>query len=156
MTERRGSVVHARRRVLGSALGLGALIVCRPAIGEPARELEAALRDFAGGKPITTGRVHLDIALLIENGNAVPITIAVDSPMTADQHVRRIALFNERNPQRDVAVFTLGPRAGKASVSTRIRLATSQRLVAVAEMSDGSFWQHGTDVIVTLAACIET
>ena len=72
------------------------------------------------------------------------------------EHVRRIAVFNERNPQRDVVVFTLGPRAGRARVATRIRLATSQKLVAVAQLSDGSWWQHGVDVIVTLAACVES
>ena len=149
-----------RRRALRTAVrtlsGFAAVAALRPATGAPEPDLAAALRTFAGGKPIADGRVHLEIALLIENGNAAPVTITVDSPMTATDHVRRIALFNERNPQRDVAIFTLGPRAGKASVSTRMRLATSQHLVAVAEMSDGSFWQHGTEVIVTIAACIET
>jgi sulfur-oxidizing protein SoxY len=75
--------------------------------------------------------------------------------MTATDHVTAIALFNERNPQRDVATFTLGPRAGKAVVATRIRLATSQKLVAVARLSDGTFWSQTVDVVVTLAACIE-
>lgn len=147
---------RARRRALRTAVGLGALVVLRRAHGEPAPDLKAALRDFTGGAPATKGRVKLGIALLIENGNAAPVTVDVQSPMTAADHVRRIALFNEKNPQRDVAVFALGPRAGKASVSTRMRLATSQRLVAVAEMSDGSFWLDDTDVIVTIAACIET
>ena len=99
--------------------------------------------------------VTLGVAELVDNGNVVPITVTVDSPMTAADHVKSIAVFNEKNPQRDVACFTLGPRAGKASVSTRIRLATSQQLVAVAQMSDGSYWSHTVNVIVTLAACIE-
>ena len=72
------------------------------------------------------------------------------------QHVKAIVVFNERNPQRDVVLFTLGPRAGRAKVSTRIRLATSQKLVAVAQLSDGTFWQRSVDVIVTLAACVES
>lgn len=156
---RRDPSAAMRRRVLRTAVGAGVLIALRPAIGasapSAAPDLDAALREFSGGRPIAVGRVTLDIALLIENGNAAPVTVIVESPMTASDHVRRIAIFNERNPQRDVAVFTLGPRAGKASVSTRMRLATSQHLVAVAELSDGSFWQHGTEVIVTLAACIE-
>lgn len=146
----------ARRRALRTAAGLGVLLTWRPATGEPAPDLKIALRAFTGGSPMTKGRVRLDIALLVENGNAAPVTVDVQSPMTANDHVRRIAVFNEKNPQRDVAVFALGPRAGKASVSTRIRLATSQRLVAVAEMSDGTFWLADTDVIVTIAACIET
>jgi sulfur-oxidizing protein SoxY len=75
--------------------------------------------------------------------------------MSAADHVRRIGLFNEKNPQADVAVFHLGPRGGRARVSTRIRLATSQTVIAIAEMSDGSFWSSKASVIVTLAACIE-
>jgi sulfur-oxidizing protein SoxY len=85
----------------------------------------------------------------------VPVSVSVDSPMTAAEHVTAIAIFNEKNPQRDVARFKLGPRSGKASVSTRIRLATSQQLVAVAALSDGTFWSDTADVIVVLAACIE-
>lgn len=101
------------------------------------------------------GRVKLDIAELVDNGNVVPITVTVDSPMTADKYVRSIAVFNEKNPQRDVIKFTLSPKSGKALVSTRIRLATTQKLVAVAQLSDGSFWSQTVEVIVTLAACIE-
>ena len=96
-----------------------------------------------------------DIAKLLDNGNAVPVTIRVDRPMTPQHYVTGIALFNERNPETDIARFTLTPRSGKAQVSTRIRLATSQRLAAVARMSDGSCWQQTVDVVVALAACIE-
>ena len=145
----------SRRLVLRGALGAGALVALRPAAGQERPTLAAAIRAFTGGAEPRSGRVVLDVATLIDNGNAVPVAVAVDSPMTAADHVRRIALFNERNPQPDVAVFTLGPRAGRASVSTRIRLATSQRLVAIAETSDGAYWQHAVDVIVVLAACIE-
>mgnify|MGYP006200646509 CR=1 FL=1 len=86
------------------------------------------------------GRVRFEIPPLVENGNAVGVTITVESPMTEADHVKRIALFNEKNPQADMAVFHLGPRAGRAAVSTRVRLATSQTVVALAEMSDGSVW----------------
>jgi len=75
--------------------------------------------------------------------------------MSAAEHVTAIAIFNERNQQKDIVKFTLGPRSGKAVVSTRIRMATSQKLVALARMSDGSFWSGNADVIVTLAACVE-
>ena len=127
------------------------LALVRPASATPA-EMAAAIDTFTGGAKPQTGKVKFDIAQLIDNGNAVPVTISVDSP--ANQ-VRAIAIFTERNPQTEVAVFTLGPRAGKAEVSTRIRLATSQRLMAVARMSDGSYWSHSVDVIVALAACVE-
>lgn len=117
--------------------------------------LTAAIRSVTGDAPVAEGRVKFEIAPLVENGNAVPVKIEVDSPMTAEAHVRRIVLLTEKNPQPDVAVFHLGPRAGKAQVATRIRLATSQIVVALAELSDGSFAISRANVIVTIAACIE-
>lgn len=142
-----------RRALVGTALA-GMLVTSRTAWATP-QELAAAITRWTGGAPVRQGRVKLDIAVLVDNGNAVPLTVSVDSPMTAADHVSAIALFNERNPQVEVAEFTLGPHAGRAQVSTRIRLATSQRLVALARMNDGSCWQHTVEVIVTLAACIE-
>ena len=141
---------------LGLTLGAGAVasVFVRPARAQ-ALDLAAAITTYAAGAVVREGRVRLDVATLVDNGNVVPVTVSVDSPMTAADHVTGIALFNERNPQRDVARFELGPRAGRASVSTRIRLATSQQLVAVARMNDGSCWLQRVDVIVTLAACIE-
>lgn len=138
-----------RRRDLLVAGTLLALV--RPASATPA-DMAAAISNFTGGARPQTGKVKFDIAQLIDNGNAVPVTISVDSEVA---QVRAIAIFTERNPQTDVAVFTLSPRSGKAEVSTRIRLATSQHLMAVARMSDGSYWSHGVDVIVALAACVE-
>lgn len=139
-----------RREVL---VGLGAVVVL------PARatssEMEAAIRGYADGRPVTRGKVKLDVPPLVENGNAVPLTVTVDSPMTAAAHVTGIAVFNDRNPQRDVVRFTLTPRSGRAQVSSRIRLATSQQLVAVARLSDGTYWSDAVDVLVTLAACLE-
>ena len=153
MTTHRPGLHTRRAALLWSAAAVGA-VTWRPATAQ-SDELAAAVAKFTGGAPVKTGRVKFDIAQLVDNGNTVPVSVAVDSPMTAADHVVAIAVFNERNPQRDVGVFTLGPRAGKASVSTRIRLATSQKLVAVAKLSDGSFWQQQVDVVVTLAACIE-
>jgi sulfur-oxidizing protein SoxY len=117
--------------------------------------MRAAIHAWTGGAQVNNGRVGMDIAELIDNGNAVPITLTVTSPMTAADHVTGLALFAERNPLPEVVAFTLGPRAGMAEVSTRIRLATSQQLVAIARLSDGSYWQQAAKVIVTLAACIE-
>lgn len=144
-----------RRQIMLASTGLAASVMMRPALAT-SDELAAAVAAYAGGQKVTPGKVKLDVAELVENGNVVPITVLVDSPMTAASHVKAIAVFNEKNPQREVVKFTLGPRYGKASVSTRIRLATTQKLVAVAQMSDGTFWSHTVDVIVTLAACIET
>ena len=151
---REGRLQIDRRAVLvGAAAGLLVLTLPRRALARPS--LDEAVRAFTGGVEPSAGRVDLDIPPLLENGNAVGVTIRVESPMTAEDHVRRIALFNEKNPQADIAVFHLGPRCGTPRVSTRIRLATSQAVVAVAEMTDGSFWSSRESVIVTLAACIE-
>jgi sulfur-oxidizing protein SoxY len=157
---RTGAGAHAstsaatRRALLRAASALPLLALARPASATP-EEMRAAISRWTGGKTPNEGKVTFDIAKLIDNGNAVPVTIRVDSPMTPQDHVTGIALFNERNPETDIARFTLTSRSGKAEVSTRIRLATSQKLVAVARMSDGGYWQQTVDVIVALAACIE-
>ena len=147
----------SRRRVLATtaALGSSVLFALRPAVAATTGDLSAAVSTYAGGAIVLAGKVKLLVSELVDNGNVVPITITVDSPMTPANHVKAIALFNEKNPQREVAKFALGPNSGKATVSTRIRLATTQKLVAVAQMNDGSFWSGSADVIVTLAACIE-
>jgi sulfur-oxidizing protein SoxY len=144
-----------RRHCLWLGAGLGASVWVRPAHADAA-SLQAAILAFTGGQTPRTGRVQLEVAELVDNGNAVPLTVSVDSPMSEVDHVQRIAVFNELNPQREVITATLGPLAGVARVSTRIRLATSQQLVAVARMSDGSHWAHRVDVIVTLAASLES
>lgn len=155
-----GHRAQRRSLVAGIGVGLGAatlMLHSRPVrADEPlAEDLRAAIRRWSGQGLPRTGRVHIDISPLIENGHAVPVTLKVDSPMTDADHVREIVLFNERNPQRDVVRFQLGPDNGRAEVSTRIRLAASQRLVALARMSDGSLWQQQVEVVVTLAACVE-
>ena len=115
--------------------------------------VQAAIVAFTGGSPVRDGRVRLDISPLVENGNTVPVSISV--PGLDGAGVRRLALFTERNPQPEVAVFQLGLLAGRAWVATRMRLATSQTVVAMAQLADGSCWQHRVDVVVTLAACVE-
>jgi sulfur-oxidizing protein SoxY len=117
--------------------------------------MAAAIRDLVGEAPLEPGKVKLQLPPIVENGNTVPLTVSIESPMTEAEHVERIHIFNQKNPQPYVASFHLGPRAGKASVATRIRLADSQRIVAIARLSDGSFWSDSADVIVTLAACTE-
>ena len=113
------------------------------------------VKAVTGGVAARRGRVKLELPLLADNGNSVPMTVAVESPMSASDHVRSIRLLSERNPERDMAVFHLGPRAGSADIVSRVRLAGSQRVVALAEMSDGSWWMDTADVVVTLSACID-
>ena len=137
----------------GSA-GIAALITVEPAQATPAA-MQEAIRKVVGSARINPGRVTLDMPPLSENGNAVPLTVSVESAMSQADHVRAIHVFNEKNPQPDVVSFRLGPRAGRATVSTRIRLADTQTVVAIAELSDGSFWSARASVVVTLAACLE-
>ncbi len=131
----------------------GAALLLRPAASTP-EEMQSAVRAFVGGAlPRPDARITLDIAPLVESGNTVPLTAEVASPMTGNDRVTAIALFDERNTQTEVALFHFGPLAGRARVDTRIRLATSQRLVAVARFADGRVAQAAAEVIVTLAAC---
>jgi sulfur-oxidizing protein SoxY len=152
--ERQPSRSVTRRSVLtGGGIGLAALAAGSGV--SKAAAMDDAIHELVGEAPLEKGRVKLEVPSIVENGNTVPLTVSVDSPMTETDHVESIHLFNEKNPQPFIAVFHIGPRAGKARVSTRIRLADSQRLVAVARMKDGTFWSDTADVIVTLAACTE-
>ena len=117
--------------------------------------LNTAIRNVVGEAPLKSGKIKIDIPPLVENGNTVPMTVSVASPMTADDHVKSIHVFNEKNPQPNVGNFHLGPASGRAEISTRIRLADSQKVVAIARLSDDSFWTVAADVVVTLAACTE-
>ncbi|HEY4859352.1 MAG TPA: SoxY-related AACIE arm protein [Xanthobacteraceae bacterium] len=152
--------VATRRQILISALaliggtGMSLLLAIKPTWATPAM-MRAAIRKVIGEAPLRKGKVRLDLPPLIENGNAVPMTVSVDSPMTEADYVKAIHVFNEKNPQPNVLSIRLGPRAGKAAISSRIRLADSQTVTAIAEMSDGSFWSDEADVVVTLAACVE-
>jgi sulfur-oxidizing protein SoxY len=145
----------SRRRFLalaGSAAVLG--VTLRPAEATPAT-LATAIRDIVGAAVVRSGKVRLEVPPLVENGNTVPLTVSVASPMTQSDYVRSIHVFNEKNPQPNVGNFYLGVHAGRAQISTRIRLADSQKIVAIAKLSDGSFWSASVDVVVTLAACTE-
>jgi sulfur-oxidizing protein SoxY len=143
-----------RRDVLAAGAGAASLIAAGPlrASTDPMQE---AIREFVGEAQVRPGKVKIDVPPLVENGNSVPVTVSVDHPVTESEFVKAVAIFNEKNPQSNVATFQLSPRAGRASVSTRMRLATSQKVTAVAELSDGTFWSDSADVLVTLAACLE-
>ncbi len=115
----------------------------------------AAIRRVTGGAAVNKGRVKLDLPELVDNGNSVSLSVRVDSPMSASDYVKAIHVITEKNPQPDVVTFRLSPRCGRALVSTRMRLADTQTVLAICEMSDGSFWSGSADAVVTLAACLE-
>jgi sulfur-oxidizing protein SoxY len=118
-------------------------------------DMRTAIEKITGGAAVSAGRVQLEIPPLVENGNTVPCTVTVESPMTPADHVRAIHVVTEKNPQPNVISCRLGPRAGHATISTRCRLSDTQTVVAIAEMSDGSFWSGSVSVIITLGACLE-
>jgi len=151
--------VKLRRRTFLAAAGclaggIGLSTMAGRAHATPA-ELSVALKKVTGGATLRPGRVTLEIPPLVENGNSVPLSVVVESPMTTVNHVRAIHVFAEKNPLPNVISIYLGPRSGRARIATRVRLADTQKVLAVAEMSDGSFWSDSRDVTVTLAACTE-
>ena len=148
------SRLPTRRMILVAAAGAALAPLVTPAQATEAMMAEA-IRELIGGSTLQRGRVKLELPSIVENGNTVSLTVSVESPISEADHVKSIHIFNQKNPQPYVAAFNLGPRVGKASVSTRIRLADSQRVVAIARLNDGSFWSSSADVIVTLAACTE-
>ena len=147
-----GSHVASRRRALGALLAGASLLIVRPATATPA-ELAAVLRETFGDRRIERGRVRLEIPRLAENGSVVPVTVTVDSPMTQQDYVKSIHLFAEKNHLPRVLDAELGPDNGKAVLSSRVRLATSQQLTAVAMLSDGSLWSAAADIEVVTSEC---
>ncbi|CAN5481806.1 SoxY-related AACIE arm protein [soil metagenome] len=118
-------------------------------------ELAAAIKQVTGGAELRIGKVTIEVPPIVENGNTVPMSVSVESSMTADEYVKVIHVFNEKNPQPHVFSAWLSPGNGKAVVGTRIKLADTQKIVAIAETSKGAFWTASAEVIVTIAACIE-
>jgi sulfur-oxidizing protein SoxY len=123
----------------------------RPARATPA-EVAALIRELVGEAELHDGRVKLDLPVMVENGNSVGMTVSVDAPVA---QVRSIDVFAEGNPLPHVLRVHFGPHAGSPRVATRIRLATSETVIAVAKLADGSCWRDSVDLLVTLAACIE-
>ena len=145
-----------RRRFVALLAGLAAipLLPFRAARAQ-ADPSTALLRQVTGGATVRPGHVKVDTPRLADNGHSVSLAVSVESPMTAADHVRSITLLSERNPRPLMATFYLGPKAGRAEVATRVRLASSQRVLAVAQLSDGSYWSGSAEVEVTESACLD-
>lgn len=141
-----------RRRLLVAAGLICAVPAARAQAPWPAIP---ALETLLGSRTLQAGRVKIEIPKLADNGNSVPLLVTVDSPMTAQDRVTALHVFSERNPRPRIASMTFGPDVGRAQIATRIRLAGTQRIVAVAEMADGSLWGAAEEVIVTQSACVD-
>jgi sulfur-oxidizing protein SoxY len=144
--------VISRRRLLKATGAAWVLLQVWPAFSTP-EDLAAAIKRAFGERRIQPGRVKIDIPQIAENGNVVPVTIEVESPMTAADYVKRIHLFSEHNPLPDMVEFELGPHNGKARVSTRVRLAKSQNVLAIATLNDDTLWSAQAIVEVTVSGC---
>ncbi len=150
MTSRRYFLIAAGS--LAGGIGLGSAAGGAHATPDAMRE---AMRKVTGQAPVRRGRVKLDLPPLIDNSNSVSLSVTVESPMTPADHVKAIHVFTEKNPLPNVVSVVLGPRAGRASIATRVRIADTQTVTAIAELSDGSFWSGSASVVVTLSACLE-
>ena len=118
-------------------------------------DADAAIKKIVGNEKIQEGRVTLTIPPLVENGNLVVLKVSVDSPMTANDYVKTIHVIAEGNPLPNIFTAYLTPRSGTANITTRVRLADSQRVWAIAQISNGSYWQGSAETLVTLSACTE-
>lgn len=149
-----------RRQALGVSLGLSAGALAIVALGpglNAARADEAAteksLMEFTGGKKPEMGKITLNAPEIAENGNTVPISVSVDSEMTESSYVESVTLLADGNPNPAVATFHFSPMSGEAAATTRMRLAKTQNVVAVAKMSDGSVFMDKKLVKVTIGGC---
>lgn len=142
-------MTYLRRRFL---LGGAAFVAVPDMVGATPVQVALLIRDLVGDAPFKDGLVKLDLPVMVENGNTVSMTVSVESPPAP---VQLIHVFAEGNPLPNVARFRFGPRSGAPRVATRIRLATSQTVVAIAQLADGTWWRDSVDLLVTLAACID-
>ncbi len=158
-TQMNKTIQQHRRNWLKQVKGLGllALGICLNPSAAFAKKEDAdeAIKKITGGAAIREGKVKLTIPPLVENGNLVVLKVSVDSPMTASDYVKTIHVIAEANPSPNIFTVFLTPRSGTANVTTRVRLADSQKVWAIAQMSNGSLWQGSAETLVTLSACTE-
>jgi sulfur-oxidizing protein SoxY len=156
LNEREALSIERRRLMMAAGTMLVSAFIPRAARAQAASQAYVTAREaLTRGREVRSGRVLLDIPRLAESGNSVSLKVVVVSPMTAVDHVSAIHILSEANPLALVATFRLGPRSGRAEVATNIRLATTQIVHAIAEMSDGTLWEASTEVVVLLAACLD-
>lgn len=151
------NTIKLSRRMYLSALGLLGLSAWMAPGSTVAKKPEAmeAIEKIIGANSVRDGRVNLVIPPLVESGNLVVIKLSIESPMTANNYVKAVHVISEANPFPNIFTAYFTPRSGRAELTTRVRLADSQRVWAIAQMSDGSFWRGYADTLVTLSACTE-
>jgi len=138
----------------GAALA-GSALQAHAQTFQPAQDIAPLIAKITGGATSVRSGVEIELPALAENGNSVPMRIKVASPMSESDHVKAIHVLAERNPRPLVATFRLGPHSGRAEIATRVRLAGTQRVTVLAELSGGRFVHGIADVLVTSAACLD-
>jgi len=142
-----------RRQTLALGAGAMSVAVLGPLPGLAKNDSEEAIKKFTGGKTPVQGKIKLDLPEIAENGNTVPMTVTVESPMTEQSHVTDVLIVADENPRSGVVTFHFSPASGVAEANTRIRLAATQDVIAVAKMNDGSFFMSSKQVKVTIGGC---
>ena len=150
---RRDVIVGAGAGLLLLALGRGAVAVAQDAKDPTPSLYEQALDRILGNSKPLPGKITFEIPEIAENGNTVPYAITIDSPMTSSDHVKSIHILSSQNPLPHVASFVLTPLTGRAYVSSRMRLAKTQEVVVLAELSSGKFLMGQRTVKVTIGGC---
>ena len=143
----------SRRQVMAVGAGAAASAALGIVPAHAANNAQDLIKAFTGGKQATEGKVKLDLPEIAENGNTVPMTVTVDSPMTEASHVTVVLVVANENPRSGVVTFRFSPASGVAEANTRIRLAATQDVIAVARMNDGSFYMASKQVKVTIGGC---
>jgi sulfur-oxidizing protein SoxY len=147
-------MIFARRQMFSIGIAAAALAAFGGALpAHAAGQVDQLIEKFTGGKKPMEGKVKLDLPEIAENGNTVPMTVMVDSPMTADSHVTDVLVVADGNPHAGVATFHFSPASGVAEANTRVRLAKTQNVIAIAKMNDGSLYVAKKEVKVTIGGC---
>ena len=141
-----------RRQLIANSIGIASALGTSKLFATP-EEVAAAMDVIAGDTEIVIGGITLKLPEIAENGNIVPVSVSVESPMTPDSHVETVTIFAEENPHATIVTFNFTPSNGEAFVSTRMRLATTQNVISVARMSDGSVISDTKHVKVTIGGC---
>lgn len=146
--------VQSRRDFLAVAGKLGIVVTLVPASANATPEqVTAEIKKFYADKPMADGKIKLDLPTIAENGLVVPLNFEVESPMTATDYVKAVHFFADSNPNPNIASFYYTADVPKASAQIRIRLAQTQNIVAIAEMSDGKLYKTSKEVKVTIGGC---
>jgi sulfur-oxidizing protein SoxY len=147
------TLIFNRREMLALGAGMAGVVAFGAPQALAKNDSEEVIKKFTGGKAPTQGKIKLDLPEIAENGNTVPMTVTVESPMTAQSHVTDVLVLASENPRSGVATFHFTPASGVAEANTRIRLASTQNIIAVAKMNDGSFFTAKKEVKVTIGGC---